>query len=144
MKNATEEKLYDFHQRKGKEIRRRQYSAWLREKNNVNVKENYPINQKFERILTALGGMFRTSMNKTKFVKIGERFLHSWQLVSIGGLFRTETGEYEYVIIPREILLDLEDNVNESLLGFGIFYESDDHDEGWIKVDNSSTEKGSV
>jgi hypothetical protein len=56
LKNANDEKLYDFHQRKGKEIRRRQYSAWLRERNN----QLYTSPQKFERVLIALGAMFRT------------------------------------------------------------------------------------
>jgi hypothetical protein len=56
LKNANDEKLYDFHQRKGKEIRRRQYSAWLRERNNA----LFLSPQKFERVLISLGAMFRT------------------------------------------------------------------------------------
>jgi len=105
MKNATEEKLYDFHQRKGKEIRRRQYSTYLREKNSSQFeRKNYSASKKFERVLEALGGMFRLRKGQSKFVKIGEGFDHNWTLISVGGLFRTETGEVEYVIVPREIL----------------------------------------
>jgi len=143
LRNSTDEKLYDFHQRKGKEIRRRQYSSWIRERNKSEQwTERYPSPQKFTRVLVALGGMFRTHHGKQKFVRIGEKLQRRWTLVSVGGLFRTESGEFEFVVIPREVLLDLNQNVNENLLGFGVFYENGALDHDWIKVNDNSSESG--
>lgn len=145
LRNTTDEKLYDFHQRKGKEIRRRQYSSWLRERNNIkNVEDRYPSPKKFERVLISLGGMFNTNLGKQKFVRIGEKLSKNWAPISIGGLFRTENGDYEYVVIPREVLLDLDQNVNENLLGFGVFYENAELDHDWIKLNDVSTEPGTL
>jgi hypothetical protein len=78
-------------------------------------------------------------------VKISERFDKTWVLVSVGGLFRTETGEHEYVPVPRDILLDLQEDGNERLLGFGAYYSFGEQlREDWVQVLDGADRNGTV